>query len=252
MTGNEPLPRLKIGSCKPRHAIYHRIMVRYAISTIFCAALSFLVGCEAPLAAGPTETVLHIVDRDAFIDRALTLLRENDFRPQQVDRVEGLAIAGPSTGGQWFEFWRPDHQGAYQNLEASLHTIRRMAIVRLTPAALSSEAASQPGAATIADDGQYRVNVTVEKARYSAPERQITTAVGVLGIYSSRLPTEEGVRNARTAGEHWVPLGRDALLEQWFLERLTGLAALPLRDSAPPATPARQPDSAPAVSAVSR
>ncbi len=249
MPQSRPLPSLKIGSCKPRHAIYHRVMVRYAISTIFCAAFIFSCGCEAPPAAGPTETVLHVADRDVFIDRTLTLLRENDFRPQQVDRVEGVAIAGPSTSGQWFEFWRPDHQGAYQNLEASLHTIRRMAIVRVTPAAVSSEAASQPGAPTIAEDGQYRVNVTVEKSRYSAPERQITTAVGVLGIYSSRLPTEEGLRNARTSGEHWVPVGRDVLLEQWFLERLTGIASVRGTDPQPQSP---QPSSAPAISAASR
>lgn len=224
-------------------------MVRYAISTIFSAALFFSCGCEAPPAGGPTETVLHIADRDVFIDRTLTLLRENDFRPQQVDRVEGVAIAGPSTSGQWFEFWRPDHQDAYQNLEASLHTIRRMAIVRVIPASVSPEAASQPGAPTVADDGQYRVNVTVEKSRYSAPERQITTAVGVLGIYSSRLPTEEGLRNARTTGEHWVPLGRDMLLEQWFLERLAGLAATP---APAPQPPGPQSSSAPAVSALTR
>lgn len=211
-------------ACNEPRGPYHRAMVRYVLPTFLLAALVFSVGCEAPRAGGPTETVLRLADRDAFIDATLTVLRENDFRPQQVDRVEGLAIAGPSTSGQWFEFWRSDSQGAYQSLESSLHTMRRLAIIRVTPAAVSSEAASQPGAPTVAGDGLFRVSVTVEKSRYSASERQLTTAAGALAIYSSQLPTEEGLRNARTIGEHWVPLGRDVLLEQWFLERFAGLA----------------------------
>jgi hypothetical protein len=217
-------------------------MVRYVAATFLLTTLVFSVGCEAPRAGGPTEAVLRLADRDAFIDATLTVLRENDFRPQQVDRAEGLCIAGPSTSGQWFEFWRSDSQGAYQSFESSLHTLRRLVIVRVAPAAVSFEAASQPGAPTLADDGLYRVNVTVEKSRYSAPERQLTTAAGAMAIYSSRLPTEEGLRNARTAGEHWVPLGRDVLLEQWFLDRfsqLTGAVSTDLPQPEPVSASAR-------------
>lgn len=199
-------------------------MVRYNLSIFLVASVIFSGGCQSPGVGGPTETVLRIADRDAFIDETLTVLRENDYRPQQVDRNEGLAIAGPSTSRQWFESWRPDSRDAYQSFESSLHTIRRLVIVRLAPAGVSPEAASQPGTPMIADDGMYRLTVTVEKSRYSAPERQLTTAAGALAIYSSQMPTEEGLRNARTVGEHWVPLGRDVRLEQWFLERFARLA----------------------------
>ncbi|MBI5866413.1 MAG: hypothetical protein HZB38_18235 [Planctomycetes bacterium] len=220
-------------------------MVRYACPVFFLCVLISVSGCEAPRASGPTEEVVRITNRDVFIDRMLTVLRENDFRPQQVDRIEGVAIAGPSTSGQWFEFWRPDSQGLYQAAESSMHTIRRLAIVRLSPAEVSPEAASQPDSPTVASDEMYRVNVTVEKSRYSAPERQLTTAAGGLAIYSSRLPTEEGLRNARSAGEHWVPLGRDPLLERWFLERIIVQAqGLP-----PPEPPQSQPAEPPTTAA---
>lgn len=206
-------------------------MVRYALQLFSLPTLIFLAaGCQAPQAGGPTQTVLQLANRDAFIDATLTVLRENDFRPQQVDRNEGLAIAGPSTSGQWFEFWRRDARGAYQSFESSLHTMRRLVIVRLTPADVSPEAASQPDVKSIADDGQYRLTVTVEKSRYSAPERQLTTAAGALAIYSSQMPTEEGLRNARTVGEHWIPLGRDVPLEQWFLEKFSALAGTDPQD----------------------
>src|SRR5262245_11916978 len=115
-------------------------MVRYALAIFFLATLILAAGCQAPHVGGPTETVLRIADRDAFVDATLTVLRENDFRPQQVDRNEGLAIAGPSTSAQWFEFWRRDSRGVYQSFESSLHTMRRLVILRLTPADVSPEA----------------------------------------------------------------------------------------------------------------
>lgn len=65
----------------------------------------------------------------------------------------------------------------------------------------------------------YIVTIEVQKERYSAPERQVTTASGALSIYNERLPTTDGLRKARTPGESWVPQGRDAELERWLLER---------------------------------
>lgn len=227
------------------HALQHLLLAAFVPALL----LALLCGCQTPPQPdGPTEMTLRIVDRDAFFDETLTVLRESDFRPQQLDRVEGVAIAGPSTGGRWFEFWRLDNQDPYQALENNLHTIRRLVIVRVSPASgpttqpeVSGEIFATPAPA----DQLYRVGVTVEKSRYSAPDRQLTTAVGSMAIYSSRLPTEEGLRNARAAGEHWVPLGRDQALEELLLARIADRAGqLPN----PPAVSA-SPASAPAANA---
>ncbi len=187
--------------------------MRVIARTLFCLLLAFFVaGCHAPPAPdGPTEMVLQIPDREAFLDASLTLLRERDFPPEQVNRADGVVVTGPSTGQQWFEFWRRDSLGGYQLFESSIHTVRRIVTVHVDPADPAS-----PGEA-------FRVSVHVDKERHSAPERQVTTASGALAIYSERLPTTEGLLAAKTAGEHWVPLGRDLPLELYLLDKLAGV-----------------------------
>ncbi len=97
-------------------------------------------------------------------------------------------------------------------LESSFHTIRREVGVTIEP--LSTGSGSD----------EYRLSVEVNKYRYSAPDRQITTASGALAIYSEHLPTTEGLRNALSAAHEWIPLGRDGLLEQALLARIADLS----------------------------
>jgi hypothetical protein len=198
----------------------------FSTAAIFLAGA--LAGCQTPAPPnGPTEVRLRIPDRDAFIDHTLTLLRERDFAPRRVDRDDGVVVAEPATGQQWFEFWRHDAIGGYQLLESSIHTVRRIVTVHLDP--LDAEHSSD----------EFRVSVQVDKERYSAPERQVTTASGALAIYSEHLPTTEGLLASRTAGEHWVPLGRDAQLERYLLNKIGGATS----NATPPSPP---PESAPA------
>ena len=171
-------------------------------------------GCQAPpQPGGPTSIVLRIPDRERFIEAALTVLRENDFAPRRVDWQRGRVVAGPTTSAQWFEPWRIDPPDAYQRLESNLHTVQREVTLNVAPAADPPQ------------DDEYEIAVQVDKFRYSAPDRQVTTAAGALAIYSERLPTTEGLRAARSAGEHWISLGRDGPLEALLLDRIA--AALP-------------------------
>lgn len=177
-----------------------------------------LIGCQAPPApTGPTSMVMRIPDRDAFIDASLSLLRRYELPPARVDRTRGEIVSRRTTSAQWFEFWRVDSQGAYQAFESSLHTIGRVVKIQVAPV----EADESPIVAeTQPTPREYRVTVEVDKFRYSAPERQVTTASGALAIYSERVPTTEGLRRARGKGDRWIPLGRDPLLEAYLLARL--------------------------------
>jgi hypothetical protein len=176
---------------------------------LFVALLFGLGGCHTPpQATGPTDMVLRIPDREAFLDAALTVLREQDLPPERVDWERGVAVSRPTTSGQWFEFWRGDSRGGYQLFESSIHTMRRVATVRIEP--VTAEGTSD----------EYRLSIQVDKGRYSAPERQVTTASGALAIYNERLPTTEGLRGAESRGAHWVPLGRDVLLEAYLLDKI--------------------------------
>lgn len=172
-----------------------------------------ITGCAAPgQPTGPTDRLLRIADRDAFIDDTLTLLRENDIEPRRVDRELGEIIAGPTTAAQWFEFWRIDAPGEFNALESNLHTIRHVVTVRVPPTPEAGE------------DG-YRVSVQADKSRLSAPERQITTAGAALAAFSERVPTESGFRETHREASAWIPLGRNSALEQVLLERIARCAA---------------------------
>ena len=176
---------------------------------------------------------LQIADRERFVDNALTMLRELDFEPAWVDRDRGLIQTRPTTSAQWYEFWRGDVIGPDQALESSVSTVRRSVRVDIGPPPIG-EAAST-------------VDVEVRKERYSAPERQVTTASSALAIYSERLPTSEGLIRARTAGEHWVDLGRDGRLERDLLRRMSRLPSARKISEGQPAAP--KPAMAPAPDA---
>jgi hypothetical protein len=209
-------------------------------------ASALLAGCAAPAApTGPTSVVVDVSDYDALVDGTLTVLRQRDYEPSRVDRAAGVIVAGPTTGKQWFEFWRRDVVGKYEVLESSLHTVRRVVTVKITataaqpvddaeitptsgaPAVASAPTTAAPTTAPATDGlirpplaGRYQLTIEVEKSRYSAPERQITTASGALMIYNEQIPTTEGLRGRASRDVHWVPLGRDGALEDYLLDAI--------------------------------
>ncbi|TWT41262.1 hypothetical protein RAS1_39560 [Phycisphaerae bacterium RAS1] len=232
-----PLPRPTLKS--PSDTEVRRYSTQRAatglVASLLLALLAF-PGCAAPgEPVGDTFAMLQIPDLDAYIDNAATYLRQSDFPPERIDRAAATIVSEPVTSGQWFEFWRIDSQGPYQTLESSLHTTRRrvtIELVRQGDGAASEPAIRDPRSepetsapASPPPAGRYRVAVRVEKERYNAPQRQITTASGALGIYNDRVPTREGLRGARSRGEQWVPQGRDGLLEAFLLEKLADLRA---------------------------
>jgi len=197
---------------------------RWLPALLPAALILGLAGCQAPARpAGPTDVVLQIPDREAFLDASLSVLRHYDLPPDRVDRESGLIVTHRTTSAQWFEFWRVDSPGPYQSLESSLHTIGRVVTVAVESAGgppMPEPAVAETGAAASAPTEPYRVTVRVDKWRYSAPERQITTASGALAIFNEKVPTTEGLRGAAAPRAHWVALGRDGLLESFLLAKL--------------------------------
>lgn len=222
-----PIDGCVIETPRPRR----RLVARRPV-TATAALLLLGLGCQAPVVSEkPTAITLRVPDYETFVEAASSVLRRYDFPPQHIDRGRGLIVTAPATSKQWFEPWRVDSQGPYQLLESSLHTMRRVVTVRLEPLG-PAEPATQPTVQDVLRDewdrepdvwgaARYRVSVHVDKLRYSAPERQITTAFGTLAIHSARIPTTEGVRGEASRDVNWVPLGRDPLLEAFLLEKIT-------------------------------
>lgn len=199
------------------------------------------LGCQAPpKAAGVTQARVVISDYQSFVDQVARTLRLHDFELRRFDRARGRIVTEGETGQQFFEVWRADARGGYQLAESSLHTIRRVVRVELDPvlpAPLPSDDDAADNAADVATTeaelaaavpasalpgyppGAFDVRVEVQKARYNAPARQVTTASGALGVYSRRVPTEAGLRRSQDVAAVWTPLGRDVLLERFLLDK---------------------------------
>ncbi len=188
------------------------------------AAVFLTSGCKAPAEpTGPTAmrvTINSPEEFDALWDATGKTLRRYYLEPDRQDLVEGVIITRPETTGVWFEPWRPQPKPAYAWWEANLHDIRRQAIVTIKPAA-------KP---------EYELNVQVNRSKYSLPERQVDNPAGAMRLYSSAAPTTEGRMEKTSEVARWIPLGRDAWMEQAILsdilKRYPGMASVP-----PTATP---------------
>ncbi len=161
-----------------------------------------MIGCEAPAApAGPSIERMAVAtpeEYDTLWESTCDALRAFSFRIDRQDRANGIITTYPETTSQGFEFWRPQPEPAYYWAEANLATIRRQATVLFRMMEIP---------------GEYEVEVTVERSRYSLEERQIDNAAGAMRLYSSEAPTVSG-RSPRLADtEAWIPLGRDESLE---------------------------------------
>lgn len=199
-------------------------MNRLPLLTLLAAGI-FLVGCASiPLAPTErTEIVVKVSDYEALVDHALAVLRSHQLEPSYIDRTSGLVLTDRITSGQPHEVWRSDVYGTYQTWEALLNTIGREARVELvrTDGEITEDPIRTIGATEPSASGEYRVSVEVQKSRYQTPTRQITTVTGALGLFSERLPTDDGLRGIaiRRASE-WKPLGRDGELERVLLNKI--------------------------------
>jgi hypothetical protein len=163
---------------------------------------------DPPSDYAPTQADVFVeedYDFDHLWEMTLRVLRRRGLTPDRQDRREGVITTKPITCQQWFEFWRHDAMGPYQWAESSMHTIQRLAVIRIK---------RQP------QPGRYRLDVRVNIFRFSAPERQVTTPAGALLMYSEKLPTEEGELRHPSHDVNWVRLGRDPRMEGVLLGRI--------------------------------
>ena len=141
---------------------------------------------------------------------------ERERRIQEIGGVltDGQIDTYPTIGSTLLEPWREDSTPGYEKLHATLQTIRRQAIVTVQ-----------------ADQQGYFVQVIVEK-QLEAVDRPEHSSVGTStfrhdnSLVSRRRQRENRkctAGGARTLG--WVPLGRDASLEQQILAKIRARVA---------------------------
>lgn len=131
---------------------------------------------------------------------------EQERQVQLVGNVltEGRIDTYPQIGGTVVEPHLMDSVGRYNRWESTFQTIRRRAIVRVIP-----------------DATGYLIDVEVHKELEDLPQPEHATAGAATFRNDAALPSHARERvSATELSEFWIPLGRDAELEQEMKQRL--------------------------------
>lgn len=198
-----------------------------------------IVGPQGPVLPGPpplprNSAVIPPLDAELVWTKMVDTA-DDFFKVQSEQRVvfangvptEGRIDTFPQTGATILEPWRGDSVGWNERWESTLQSIRRIGGMRLVP-----------------DPGGWRVEVVVQKELEYVARPMRATAGGAsfrnddsLYRYGTPMPTlgqqvgdQPRPVAAPTPNMGWIPLGRDALLEQKMLGRLLaklGVAPLP-------------------------
>lgn len=177
-------------------------------------------GAPPLAAAGPPPSTLFVPVADGnvvwenlvnSVDTYFDIAREERVRLVGDVVTEGRLTTMPEVGSTLLEPWRGDSVGGYERLESTLQSIRRQAIVRVSPG-----------------QGGWLVDVAVYKELEDVPQPQFATASAAAFRSENTIIryVEPVALEPRTAG--WIPLGRDPPLEQRILrdlERKLGMTA---------------------------
>ena len=150
------------------------------------------------------ETVVDVVDDHFKIEREEPVRLIGDVL------TEGRLDTFPLVGSTVFEPWRGDSANGNERLESTLQSIRRRAEVRVIP-----------------DQGGYWVDVAVFKELEDAVRPAEATAGEATFRHDGTLNRVAGPVGRQQINDGWVPLGRDAALEQRIVGQLQTRVATP-------------------------
>lgn len=163
------------------------------------------------VAAADRELVFNqVVDE---VDNFFEIEREERVRLAGNVLTEGTITTFPRLGSTVLEPWHRDSAAGYEKLLSTLQTIRRRAVVRVIPT-----------------NGGYLIDVAVFKELEDKLDPQGATAGAATLRYDDSLvrPDAEGERNEDLLEDlppgtlGWIPIGRDAQLEQRILNNIAG------------------------------
>ncbi len=159
---------------------------------------------KADVADNPVYVPLGPTSYAAVFEKVLDVVGDYNFEIAYSNRYDGRIETFPKIAPGLGQPWKGGSPDFHQRLVASFQTIRHRAIVLISPA----------------NDGGYFIDVKVFKELLDTPRPQRATA-GAASFRSE--PTIERQFEVVEVGQFengWVPIGRDALLEQSILDRL--------------------------------
>lgn len=137
------------------------------------------------------------------VDDHFTIDHEEPVRTYEGVITEGRIDAFPETGSTVFEPWRGDSANGYERLESTLQSIRRTATVRVIPT-----------------DGGFLVDVAVFKELEDVSKPDYATVGEATFRHDGSLKRYVDPILGQPVNRGWIPLGRDAALEQRMLAEI--------------------------------
>lgn len=156
-----------------------RRLRRFAFAAVALLALALAVGgCAAfprPQPAVSNPLFVRAQDSEIVWERTVDVVHHYLFEIERENKLDGLIETRYKTGASLLEPWHPDTIGANNRLESTLQSIRRKAIVSITPAEGGyfvtvqtikeledvARAANSPGAATFLDNNPLQRDLDV-------------------------------------------------------------------------------------------
>jgi hypothetical protein len=126
------------------------------------------------------------------------------FEIAYANRYDGRIETFPRIAPGFEQFWKPGSPDAYQRLQATWQTIRHRAIVLIQPA----------------DDGGFFVQVAIYKELEDLARPTRSTAGAAAFRSDPTVERQFEVIDPTVYESNWIPIGRDAELEQLVLQRL--------------------------------
>ncbi len=214
MTGL-PSESLSCGSCQALRFTKQfslGVLLLAVLGATGCGSLIYRFTDPAPPVFVPNPLELPEAD-DQFVWSQVVDAVDDYFRiarEQPVQRSKGLLLDGRletsyQIGASILEPWRKDTTAGFERLQSTLQSIRRRAVVTLRPTS-----------------GGYTLEVVVQKEIEDTDQSQLASEGTASQRHDGTLIRHASGRTdgPRTLG--WIPLGRDATLEQRLLHEIHG------------------------------
>lgn len=186
-----------------QNLFYHHCRILLVASLLLTAMLS--VGCmSVPQVANPV--FVRANNSEAVWEHAVDVLHAYQFPVERENRLDGQIESQYKVGSGVLEPWQFDSVTAGDKLESSLQSIRRRAVVNVSPV-----------------DGGYLVGIEVQK-EIEDPENVIVNAPGYATFRENTpLDRDLNIVVGPSTPTGWIPLGRDGNLERSMLGTLSRL-----------------------------
>ncbi len=175
-----------------------------------------MVGPEYPMQAAtfcPNPVFVPIPDHVTaweivvdVIDDYFKIEREEPVRLIGNTLTEGRIDTFPKTAATLLEPWHYDSVGQFEQMEATLQSMRRRAVVRVTPI-----------------EGGHMVDVAVYKELEDVARPEHATAGAATFRYDGSLTRVVNPAGEQEINEGWINLGRDVALQQQIIRHLGGM-----------------------------